>query len=179
MVGKPPEHIKKTLQQYIATLKKNKGIIVLTEEIAEPKEQDGFWSTFAEVEILVEGIEKFVYICVSFSPANVEILEPKELTFTEKNLSDWLNELLSLLHKVGTKAKESEMNYQLILKSLNALVRNSVMLATEKEEIDALEIGKRTGIDQKTLGPFLEAMVKEKRITKKGEKYKKVGKKNG
>ncbi|RJQ17327.1 hypothetical protein C4573_04720 [Candidatus Woesearchaeota archaeon] len=151
-------------------MKKNKGIIVLHEEFGKPEENNKLWSTFAELELLVEGIEKFVYICVNFTPSSIEILEPKELTFTDKNMTDWLNELLSLMHEIGMNYKETKINNELYLKSMNALVRNCVLLALEKP-LAARDLSKKTGVDEKTLTPFLEAMEKEKRIHKQGALY--------
>ena len=172
IAGNPVEHIVKTLESYVEMMKKNKGIIVLNEDKGEPEfhKDENVWSTFLEAEVIVEGIERFVYICVSFTPASIEILEPKELTFTEKDLSDWLNELLSILHHVGMKHKQQKQDLRTYILNLNNLARNTILIALEKEQTRE-ELEKKTGMNTKTIQQFLDALEKEKRVSKKGDKY--------
>lgn len=173
MAGKPKEHIVDTLEQYIDVMKKNKGIIVISEEAGEPKfhEEEEIWHTFKELDLLVEGIEKFVYICVTFTPASIEIIEPKSLTFSEKDLTDWLNELLGLLHEIGMKHKIRTQEAKLHLKNLDALMQNMVLLVLEREALPINDIKTKTGVDLKTIEFYLQKLEKEGRIEKKGEKW--------
>lgn len=173
-MGSPKEHIVKSLQNYIKALKQNKGIEVLSEDYAEPEQQNEVWSTFVEVDVLVEGIEKFVYVCFTFTPASIEILAPEELTFSEKNMTDWLNELLSLLHELGLTVKQTKQENQILKKSLNNLMRNIIVLGLDAP-MQKKALAKKIGADEKLLEPFLDAMEKEKRIIKKGTTYSKNG----
>jgi hypothetical protein len=124
------------------------------------------------MEMLVEGLEKFVYICLSFTPASVEILQPKELTLTQKAMSDWLNELLSLLHEIGMNNKSLNSEKQAFLIHINALARNCISLALDKPSTIE-EVMEKTGMDKISITPFIDAMIKEKRIIKKDTLYSK------
>jgi len=176
IVGKPKEHIVKTLDSYIEIMKKNEGIIVLSEEKGTPKEHktDDLWSTFTETDVLVEGIEKFVYICISFTPASIEILEPTQLTFTDKNLSDWLNELLSLLHEIGMRQKQKSMQNAHFIKSMDALMKNIIRISLENGPLTIQELTKKTGVDEKSTLHYIGLLEKQGKLKKDGEKWKKT-----
>lgn len=162
------------MNEYLAIIKKNKGIEIIKEEFGEPSfhQEEDVWSTYAEIEVVVEGIEKFVYICVSFTPASVEIIAPKKLTFTAKDLTDWLAELLSLLHEIGMKHKQKNMEVKQYITNLNALARNAIMLALDKPQ-SKKAIAEATGMNENLTQQFLDRLVKEQRVQKEGEVYQK------
>lgn len=123
--------------------------------------------------MLVEGLEKFVYICVTFTPASIEIIDPKELTFSDKNMTDWLNELLSLLHEIGMKAKTIGQENDLLKKSLNNLMQNIIVLGLEKPK-SKKDLAKTIGADDKMLQPFLDVLEKRGRIKKQDGAYARI-----
>ncbi len=173
IIGSPKEHIVSTLESYIDIMKKNDGIIVLSDEKGEPKyhKEDEVWATFTETEVLVEGIEKFVYICISFTPASIEILEPQKLTFTDKNLSDWLNEMLSLLHEIGMRQKQKSMQNVHFIKSMDALMKNIIRISLEKGPLTLEDLSKKTGVDQKSTTHYLGLLEKKGKVKKDGGKW--------
>ena len=54
IVGAPKEHVEDTLRLVLKKLRDEKGVDVLGGKVHEPKPQGPFFSTFAELEILVK-----------------------------------------------------------------------------------------------------------------------------
>src|SRR5687767_13589124 len=77
VVGKPKEHVERSLGEYIDNVKKDERVIFLKEDREEAIEhEDGMFSTFSESEMLVKGLDTFTWLCINFSPASIEVLEP-------------------------------------------------------------------------------------------------------
>ncbi|MBN1275406.1 hypothetical protein JXA12_03880 [Candidatus Woesearchaeota archaeon] len=175
MVGSPKEHIEKTLQAFLDNINTDSNIITLSEDFEEAIEIDesnGLFSVAAEVEYLVFGLEKLTWFAFNFMPASIEIKDPSELTFRERDFTNWMNDLLAKLHEVNTQFTALKTEKDGLLRNFNASIRNNVLLAVEGSMTPA-EIAGRIGVQGKDLEPFLEAMVKEKRLVKDGKKYKK------
>lgn len=159
-----------TLNGIIEQIQKEEHIIILNQEIGEPEEKNKIWSSFIETEMLVFGLEKFIWLATNFTPANIEIIKPEEFIVTEKNMTEWLNDVLNMMHMINTNYRMKHFESEDLKKNFALLIRNSILLATEKE-ISQEEIGKEIGLPGEFLLPFIEALTKEKRLIKKGEKY--------
>lgn len=173
IVGSPKDYVMKVINAYIDNMKKDKDLIFLSEDCGEPLEERGLWSTFLEAELLVNGLEKFVWLCINFMPASIDIIKPETFTFKDKDLTNWLNDVLSALHEVSILTKQLNSQNRLLLKNTNALVRNLIILALKKEKkpMDAKELGRIIGIPDNDLKPYFEAMIKENSIIKVKNKY--------
>ena len=130
LLGSPKEHIEKTIRGYVNNIKNDSQITVLNEEFGEPEETEGkLWSTYADTEMLINNLDKFIWLCINFMPANIEILAPKELTFKEKDLTNWLNDLLAKLHEISHTVRQTSVKNDAIVMTMNALIQNVVILA--------------------------------------------------
>ena len=180
LLGSPKEHIEKTIRGYLNNIKNDSQIDVLSEEFGEPEETKGkLWSTYADTEMLIGSLDKFIWLCINFMPANIEILAPKELTFKEKDLTNWLNDLLAKLHEISHTVRQTTVKNDAIVKTMNALIQNVVLLAAENYHTPA-DISKNVGISEKELEPFFKSLVKNGKLEKKADKYFKKGvKKHG
>ncbi len=105
MAGNPKEHVESTLKKYVDAIKQDPEYIFMKEYTAPCEENEGIWSTFHEAEILVTSFEKLNVMCFNLNPAVIEVLEPSHFNLTQKNLSDWYNDLISKLHEVGASMK--------------------------------------------------------------------------
>ncbi|MEK6830678.1 MAG: hypothetical protein AABX77_01485, partial [Nanoarchaeota archaeon] len=117
ILGKPAEHIKKSLEELIEKLGKQKGIQIVKKQVHEPKKLDeeskkgkvivgeGLFTTFAEVEIITENISLVLGIVLNMLPSHVEIIEPNEYRFKNFELSSLLTELTVKIHKYDEIAK--------------------------------------------------------------------------
>jgi hypothetical protein len=173
IVGNPKKHVVDSLHNYLERIKADPTIVWSDEFIAEANEQDGVWSTFAEATVTVKGLEKLNWLCVNFSPASVEIIEPAHLTITDKNITDWLNDLLSRIHEIGIQAKNVNAENELLKINMNNLIRNSIIIVLKQgKSLGAKEIAQELGIgDASVLQPFFDAMKKEERIAQKDDQY--------
>lgn len=171
VVGKPKEHVEKTIKVYIENIKKEEDLHILKEEY-EPAEDAGeeLFSTIAELEMLVSSFEKLTWLCINFSPASVEILEPAKLTIEQKEITHWLNDLLSKLHEIGMVQKTVRSQVDGLIRNFNAMTRNAILLVL-KEPATMETISKKIGMPADHAEKFIDALIKEKRIKKDKNTY--------
>ena len=124
IMGKPPEHIVKTLEDIVEQLGKQKGIEIINKVIhdAKPLERDGektdMFTSFIEVELEAENINLILGIVLHMLPAHVEIIEPMEYRFKNFELSSLLSELTVKIHKYDEIAKAIMIERDGLLKRL-------------------------------------------------------------
>jgi hypothetical protein len=175
IIGNPKEHVDKTLKTYLEKIKSEPEISLLNEELGETEQiEGGLWSTYADAEILFNKLEKLVWLCINFMPASVEITAPEEFKLTDKDITLWLNDLISRIHEIAVSVRQTTTADNLLVKSMNALIQNAVLLAAEHHH-KPKEIGEKTGIAEEQLKPFFEALVKQGKLEKKRDKYYRKG----
>ncbi len=173
MAGNPKEHVEKTLKDYLKKVKEDPGYIFIEEDYAPCEEkEDGIWSTFLEADVLVENFEKLNVLCFNLSPASVEIIKPDKFEITDKNLTDWYNDIISKLHEVSTVVKNFSAENNLLKININRLIRNCVTLSLKEGSKKPEDLGLKIGIDKDHLQSFLDVMIKEDKIVKLNEEYK-------
>lgn len=172
LVGKPKEHIEKTIRLYIENIKKDTRIKIIQEEYAEVIEhEDGMFSTFVETEMIIESLDVLNWLCVNFMPASIEIIEPSNLTFEARNLTGWFNDILSKLHEVSNNYRMALAGNKNMTIALNALIKNTILTCLDIKDMSIEEIEKRSGIQKEQLKPFLEHFLKNKKIKLKKNLY--------
>ncbi len=175
IVGKPKEHIENTIKAYLANIESDSEIVTLKETYEEGEEiEDGLFSTMAEAELLLSGFEKLTWLCINFSPASVEVLEPKQFSLEQKEVTHWLNDLLSRLHEIGMIQKNLQLQTDALIKNFNAMTRNAILLTLDNENSTIDQITKKIGMINKHTETFLDALIKEKKVVKEGKKYKQI-----
>ncbi len=174
MLGKPKEHVQKTLKGYIENLKTDSVIYVLKEFYAEPKEQnDNLFSTFVEIEMLIPDMQKLTWLSLNFMPANIEILEPEEKKFTNREIGLWVNDVLSKLHEISLMSKSLVSKDKVMARTLGTLLKNMVLISLDKPKTKE-EIFKSTGIREDEVKAVIDFLVKEGRIKEDEDKYSRV-----
>lgn len=174
VVGKPKEHVEASMEKYLDLVDKEKAITVINIEegdAEELEEEEGFFSAFAEIEMLVPGIDALTQIAFNLSPANIEILEPQEFEFEGRHLQLWLNDLLTMIHGISTGLRGERQRAAHFSKALLQISKNfiSVLLAAGAKDEDTLQ--KLTGLEGQPLQRALEKMQEDGTITKDGEKW--------
>ena len=106
VLGKPKEHVEKTMQQVINKLKDTKDLELLEQDLGEAKEVEGIWGTFVDIKLSFRDVNKIIEYCFAFLPSSIEILEPDNLKLDQKNLSLWFNDILTALHKYDLALKK-------------------------------------------------------------------------
>lgn len=133
ILGKPPEHIVKSLEKMIDELAKQKGLEIVRKEIHEPKLikedenkeekkqiiEEELYSTFAEVEILTDNLKLVMSIVLNMLPSHVEILEPSDFIIKNFDLSGLMTELTIRMHKYDEITKVLMLERNQLLRRLN------------------------------------------------------------
>ncbi len=171
VVGRPKEHVQKTMSAYIENLKKDTELIFVSEEFDDAEEmEEGVFGAIAEIELLLQNTEKLTWLCVNFTPASLEILEPAQITIEQKEMTNWYNDLLSRLHEIGVGQKTLTSQHQGLIRNFNAMTRNAILLVL-KESSELEQISKRIGMASEHTEKFLEALIEEKKVKKDKNKY--------
>jgi hypothetical protein len=171
ILGNPKEYVENTIRSYVNNIRNDSGIMILSEEYGEAEAVEGdLWSTYVDCEMLFENLEKINWLCINFMPASLEIIAPEELRFSDKDLTMWFNDLLAKLHEISASVRETTTKDQLAVKTMNALIQNIIILATEHYH-KTKEISEKTGMPEAQLQPFFDALIKQGKLEKKGEEY--------
>jgi len=171
IIGHPKEHVESTMKLYVENIKKDSDIVVIKEEYepAEKLEGDVF-GVIAEVDMLVKNIEKLTWLCVNFSPASIELIEPDKIIIEQNDVTHWLNDFLSKLHEIGVAQKKIQSDNEGLIRNFNAMTRNAILLVL-KEPSDIQTISKHIGMEDKHTELFVEKLIKEKKIVKEKNVY--------
>jgi len=126
ILGKPPEHIKQTMEQLIDKLGELPGIEIDKRKIHEPKpvkdeNTKDFFTTFSEVEILGEDLNKLTEVVFHAMPSHIEIIEPSELIFKNFDISGLLSSLTTKLHRYDEIAKQITLERNILVNKLNEM----------------------------------------------------------
>ncbi len=152
VLGRPAEYLTETLNSIIQKIREEKGVAVMRTKVNEPvemKEQKGFYSSFAEIEVDADEILYLAILMFKYMPAHVEIISPQNLTLSNFGWNDIFNEIVRRLHEYEGIAR---------------------ILQTEKK---ILENQLRTIVGDKGEKPVEKLEGKEKKKTKKPKKEKK------
>jgi hypothetical protein len=127
VIGKPQEHLIKTLEEIIVNIGKEKGVKVIEKKINEPilmKDSKDFYTTFAEVELEVEDILYLAILMFKYMPAHVEVIEPELIALTNNGWTDILSELTRRLHGYEEVARMIQIQNSQMQKKLKELLPN-------------------------------------------------------
>jgi hypothetical protein len=173
MMGKPKEHLEKTLKEYVQNLKKDKKIIFLEEEYAEPEpvENSSLFTIFVELEVLMKDAKRIMDFCFDFMPSSVEIIEPTTLHIKNEDLNSLFNDLQARLHKLDMITKTANQKNKILSKNGAILVFNSILLALKQGPATLKELSELTKVPVSELEKFLEKMLNDKKLKLSNKKY--------
>ncbi|VVB78255.1 Uncharacterised protein [uncultured archaeon] len=128
ILGRPPEHIKEALDNFVSKMGLQKGIEIVSKTIHEPKpiedkEAKDLFTTFAEVEVLLDSIHLLFAIVLNMLPSSVEIIQPEEIRLSNFELNSVLSELAVKLHKYDEIAKTITIENNNLIGQLNAITQ--------------------------------------------------------
>lgn len=135
VIGKPANHLTETLNKIIEEIDKEKGVRVLKKKVHEPKQikdQQEFFSDFAEIEIEVEDILYIMIIMFKYMPANIEIISPEVIALTNNGWNDIFNELARRLHGYDEVARILQIEKDILEKRLREVLEKSSEKNVEK-----------------------------------------------
>lgn len=128
VLGRPPEHLVATLEDIAKRIGEEQGVKVVSKKINEPKpikEQQDFFTSFAEISVEVEGILHLVVLMFKYMPANIEIISPQNISLTNSGFNDVLNELTRRLHGYEEIARILQTEKNILENKLREVAGNS------------------------------------------------------
>ncbi|MFP4522996.1 MAG: hypothetical protein ACOCQQ_00090 [Candidatus Nanoarchaeia archaeon] len=171
IIGKPKEHVEKTMKAYLDKIATEQDITILEQEVEPVDEiEKGMFSVIGEMEVLVPTVDKLTWLAINFSPASIELIEPEKITLQQKEISNWVNDFLAKLHEIGIMQKSMQSQQEGLVRNFNAMTRNAIILCLN-EPRDAEYIAKKIGMQASHAEKFLEALIKENKIKKDKTKY--------
>jgi hypothetical protein len=136
IMGKPPEHLIKTLEGIIKSINEEKGVKVIDKKINEPiliKDNKEFYTTFAEIDLEVEDILYLTIIMFKYMPAHIEVVEPELIALTNNGWTDILSELTRRLHGYEEVARILQLQNSKMQKKMSELIPDKK--EEKKEEV--------------------------------------------
>jgi len=120
IIGRPKEHIIEALNKLVEFLKQDKKLILLSEKINEamPVEDKELFSSFLEIEVLLESPTKAMEFVYDYMPSSIEIIEPTSFNLKLNDLNNLLNDSASKLHRYDALLKQANMEKQIIFNKL-------------------------------------------------------------
>ncbi|MAF99311.1 MAG: hypothetical protein CMH61_01745 [Nanoarchaeota archaeon] len=172
LVGKPKEHIERTIKEYVDKIQETKEYEVLKVDFSEIQKQDGteFWATFAELE-LTSDMQNLTTFCFDYMPAVIEILSPEKMTINDSQISEFFNDLQARLHEVNLVAKQMKMQIDMMNRNTANLFRNYIAVLLGKGDLTSEQISKFTGVPKEMVEDYLDHMIDEGKVKMEGEKY--------
>ena len=101
VIGRPEEFLIETLNDLVKKIGEEKGVCVKNVKINPPilmKDQKDFFTSFAEIELETENILYLAILMFKYMPAYIEVISPQNLSLTNSDFNDILNELTRRLH---------------------------------------------------------------------------------
>lgn len=181
MLGAPKDHIVNTMKNYVEAQKSNENYEIVKEYFSEPQDQEKegqmLYSVYAELEIWFKSVEKVVDFCFDALPSSIEILEPSTVSFQSMEFSGLLNDLQAKLHKLDMVFKNNNAKEQVIAKTFNTLITNFIGYCLENGEDTAAKVSQKVGMAPDKVQKILDDLTEKGLVTKKGDSYTRISKK--
>lgn len=137
IIGKPPEHLLKTLESLIKNMDNEKGVVVKEKSIKDPilmKNEKDFYTTHAEIEVEVEEIMQLVGLMFKYMPANVEIINPELIVLTNNGWSEILTEITRRIHGYDEITRIMQLEKTIMEKKLKEVLGDKENKDKEKKK---------------------------------------------
>ena len=173
VLGKPKEHVDNAIRMYIKKIKDDDNdIVIINEKIHGIVEQkDGFFSTFAELEIISEDLPALIGFCFDYMPSSVEIVAPEELRMQQREITNTINDLQAKLHNIDMVVKTTRSENEFLRRNMNALIRNLVMVLLKQNPMKLDALSKLTGVNDDELKKFMNTLIKLEKIKEENNTY--------
>lgn len=135
VVGRPAEYIEEALGLAIDKLSQEKDFGLVEKKVHKAEkvqESKTLFSTFGEVEFVVNDFSKLIEIIFDYMPSSVEILEPTNLSMKLEDANAILNDLASRLHQYDMLLKKLKIEMDITTKKIEEL-ENKMKEKDEKE----------------------------------------------
>lgn len=125
MIGRPKEHIVASLKDMVKQIGEEKGIEIKEEKINEPaelKDKKDFYTSFAEIELEINGMEELIILMFKYMPSHLDIISPEKVSVSNNTLNEILNEMSRRLHGYDEVARVLQLEKSILEKKLKDLM---------------------------------------------------------
>lgn len=154
VVGRPPKHLVESLKRVAEEIDKEKGVNVISKDIKEPrpmKDQEGFFTTFAEIELEIDEVLNLAMVMFKYMPAHLEIVSPEIIAISNNSWNEILNELTRRMHGYDEVARMLQHENNLLRKKLEELTGDKA--TTPMSPIENLKQKPKKGGEKKKPKP--------------------------
>lgn len=124
VLGRPADYVEQSLNLAIDALEKDKKAELLEKKLhpaQQVKDTQNVFSTFAEIEILVQDISRLIEIIFDYMPSSVEIIEPPNFSLKLEDANAVLNDLATKLHQYDALLKKSRIELGILTQRIKEL----------------------------------------------------------
>jgi len=124
ILGRPPEHIKESLNTVVVKIGSEKGVNIINKTYHEPKKVEDskdLYTAFAEVDVELDSLANYFGILFAYLPAHMEITHPEKLTLQNSDLNELGNALIQRLHGYDAVVKKVLAERQMIEEKLKEI----------------------------------------------------------
>ncbi|MBI4149450.1 hypothetical protein HY491_03300 [Candidatus Woesearchaeota archaeon] len=172
VLGAPEQYVNETLRMVVENIKSDSAYELLKHSFFEAAPQENkMFNAFVETEILFKDAEQLVSFCFDYTPSSVEIIEPEELRYAARNLSNLMNDILLRLHTMNVHLKNQNATQLIINTNTENLLHNIIRLSLKHGTKDSAAISRDVGIPQHQLVHVLDDFVQNKKIIKEQDAY--------
>lgn len=174
VVGRPKEHVNSTTKAYIERLKQDNDIEIISHDVGEPnpvEKMDGFFGAIIEMELLFPNLSLLTGFCFDYMPSSVEVIEPQNIMFKDRELSSFFNELQNKLHSMDMIIKQSKVENQHLVKNTQQLLENVVTLMLMNDTYSSKEMAGAVGLPEDQMEGFLNKLLKKGKVKEEEGKY--------
>ncbi len=148
IMGRPAEHITKTMEMVLNQLGKEKGVIVKEKKLHKPvpvEQAKDLFTTFAEVDVEFASLETYMTMMFAYMPSNVEIVSPQNFKLTNEKVSSLGNLVISRLHFYDSVAKKLVSEKEILTNQLKyAMEQNPSLNKTFEVSKEAKKPNKKS-----------------------------------
>ena len=124
ILGRPAEHLTTALEELIAKIGTEKGIVLVSKKINKPtpvEKAENLWTAFADIELKFETLPHFFNAVMTYMPAHVEVFDPESLKFNTFQLNELANFVVAKLHNYDALAKRLMGEREILIRKLEHL----------------------------------------------------------
>jgi len=128
VLGRPADYVEQSLSLAVDALEKDKKAELLEKKIhptKQVKDTQNVFSTFAEIEILVQDVSRLMEIIFDYMPSSVEIIEPPNFSLKLEDANAVLNDLATKLHQYDMILKKSRIELSMLANKLKELMEKT------------------------------------------------------
>ncbi|MFA4887663.1 MAG: hypothetical protein WC595_05605, partial [Candidatus Nanoarchaeia archaeon] len=110
--------VDETMKRVVEKLKTEEGFKVLKETVVPAEKVKEMFSSFCEVEVKLTDLGKLNYLCLHYLPSSIEILDVENVTFTTREFTQYLNDLIAVVHQYNMLVANANAQNQMLKERL-------------------------------------------------------------